>query len=107
MLHFTIDSNLDPQSASIRKLLEAHAAYARMSAAKRLSLHLLAIVGAVVWIAALWPALLPAQLRSVALALWGVLLIFMIAASVEEWIWHRKVARYRDEHQGKQKPCAG
>ena len=103
MLQFTIDSELDPNGAAVRRLLEAHATYQRMSAAKRFSLHLLALVGVVVWIGAMWPALLPTKLLEYALALWGGLLLIAVLASLEEWLWQRKVARYRAERQENQK----
>jgi hypothetical protein len=107
MLQFTINRDLDPDGASLRRLLEAHVIYERMSGAKKFSLHLLAIVGVVVWVGAMWPALLPSQVLEPALALWGVLLFLAILASVEEWLWHRKVERYRREHQAGQKEGAG
>jgi putative copper export protein len=107
MLQFTIDNELDPKSASVRRLLEAHLVYQRMSAAKRFSLHLLALVGVVVWIGAMWPTLLPTNLLEYALALWGGLLLIAVLASFEEWLWQRKVARYRSEHQARQQENAG
>jgi len=103
MLQFTINRDLDPDGASLRRLLKAHLRYERMSKAKSLCLHLLAIVSVVVWVGAMWPSLLPAQVQVLTLALWGALLFFTIWASVEEWSWHRRVARYRSEHQVKQK----
>jgi hypothetical protein len=107
MLQFTIDNELDPKSASVHRLLEAHLVYQRMSAAKTFSLHLLAIVGVVVWLGEMWPVLLPSEVRVFALTLWAVLLVFTICASLEEWAWHRKVARYRSEHQARQQEGAG
>jgi hypothetical protein len=107
MLQFTVNRELGSDEPSVRRLLEAHAVYARMSAAKRFSLHLLALVGVVVWIGAMWPALLPGNLLESALAVWGGLLFIAVLASVEEWVWHRKVARYRTEHQSNQKEGAG
>ncbi len=107
MLQFTINRHADPKGASLRRLLEAHVRYERVSAAKSFSLHLLAIVSAVVWLGEMWPSLLPSQLRAAALALWGVLLLFATCASVEEWAWRRRVARYRSEHQAKQKEGTG
>lgn len=107
MLQFTVNRGRDPNDVALRRLLEAHVIYARMNAAKSFSLHLLAVVSAVVWFGEVWPSLLSSQVRAVALALWGVLLLFTICASVEEWVWHRKVARYRSEHQAKRKESAG
>jgi hypothetical protein len=94
-----MNRELDVDDAAVRRLLEAHLLYVRMGTAKRFSLHLLALVGVVVWIGAMWPALLPARLMEYVLALWGGLLFIAVLASVEEWIWQRKVARYRIEHQ--------
>jgi hypothetical protein len=103
MLQFTVQKDLDPNSASLRRLLEAHLTYVKMSAAKSFFLHLLAVVSVAVWIAAMWPGVLPLQVLDSALALWVVLLFFAVLTSVEEWLWHRKVARYRSEHPPKQK----
>ncbi|MGH7765875.1 MAG: hypothetical protein ACREQP_00345 [Candidatus Binatia bacterium] len=102
MLQFTINKDRDPNEASLRRLLKAHIIYERMSSAKSFSLHLLAVVSAVVWLGEIWPSLLSSHALSIALALWGVLLVFAICAGVEEWAWHRRVARYRSEHQAKQ-----
>ncbi|HEY3303783.1 MAG TPA: hypothetical protein VGL70_09665 [Candidatus Binatia bacterium] len=106
MLQFTVNRDLDPDSASLRRLLEAHFTYARMSAAKSFILHLLAIVSGAVWVGAMWPGVLPLQVLDSALALWAALLLFAILTSIEEWLWHRKVARYRSEHPPKQKEGA-
>lgn len=107
MLHFTINRDLNPNGASLRKLLKAHVIYERMTAAKKFSLYLLAIVGVVLWVGTMWPAFLPPRALDFALALWGGLLFLAILASVEEWLWHRRVARYRSEHQARQKEDVG
>jgi membrane protein implicated in regulation of membrane protease activity len=107
MLQFTINRDRDPDSASLHRLLEAHVVYERMAAAKKFCLDLLAFVGVVVWLGAMWPALLPQRVLDSALAVWVSLLFFAVLATVEEWLWRRKVARYRDEHQAKQKEGAG
>jgi membrane protein implicated in regulation of membrane protease activity len=106
MLQFTVHSDLDPDRASVRRLLEAHLTYARMSAAKTFLLHLLAVVSMAVWVGAMWPAVLPPGVLEAALALWVALLFFAVLASVEEWLWHRRVARYQSERQAKQKPAS-
>ena len=106
MLQFTVHKDLDPDSASLRRLLEAHLTYARMSAAKTFVLHLLAVVSVAVWVGAMWPTMLPPGVLDSALALWVALLFSAILASIEEWLWHRKVARYRGEHPPKQKESA-
>ncbi|HKA35112.1 MAG TPA: hypothetical protein VKH64_18000 [Candidatus Binatia bacterium] len=103
MLKFTIQHPFDPNNASLRRLLEAHVVYERMTAAKKFGLHLLAAVGAIVWLGAEWPQFLPARVLDSALAVWAALLFFCVLATVEEWVWHRKVSRYIDEQQTKQR----
>ena len=97
MLHFTLDPERQPDSATLRRLLEAHVVYERMASAKRVALHLLAIVSVVVWLGAMWPSLLPAKILDPALVIWAALLLIAVLAAVEERLWDRKVARYRDE----------
>lgn len=106
MLQFTVHNDLDPDGASVRRLLEAHLTYARMSAAKSFALHWLAVVSVALWVGAMWPGALSLQLLDSALALWVALLLFVVLTSVEEWLWHRKVAHYRSAHQSKQEEGA-
>jgi hypothetical protein len=97
MLQFTLDPEHQPDSATLRRLLEAHVVYERMASAKRVALHLLAIVSVVVWLGAMWPSLLPAKILDPALVIWAALLLIAVLAAVEERLWDRKVARFRDE----------
>ena len=106
-MQFTINRDLDPDRSSLRPLLEAHFKYERMSAAKSRYLHLLAIVGVWVWLGAMWPSLLPAQVEEFVLVVWGVLLLIAAWASVETWAWHRRMTRYLSEHQAKQREQVG
>jgi polyferredoxin len=92
MSHFTLPER---DGEGVRRLLQAHERYARMSGAKTFALHLLAVVSVALWIGAMWPALLPAAVLYDALGLWVALLIFAVLASVEEWLWRRQVAQYR------------
>ncbi|HEX9443181.1 MAG TPA: hypothetical protein VGA73_03635 [Candidatus Binatia bacterium] len=102
MLQFVQKQDDDPNGAALRSLLDAHVRYQRVSAAKKIYLHLLAAVGALVWMGALWPALLPVQVEDFALALWGGLFLLILWASFDEWSWHRRVENYRKEQQAKQ-----
>lgn len=101
MLQFTVQRDLDPDGAAVRKLLEAHLTYTRMSAAKSLLLHLLAVVSVALWVGTMWPAVLPLTVLDSALALWLAILFFAVLASFEEWLWRRKVTRYRRERPPK------
>lgn len=100
MPHFTCDDAGEGDRA-VRRLLEAHRRYARMSGAKTFALHLLAVVSVALWIGAMWPTLLPAPVLDDALALWIALGCFAVFATVEEWLWRRRVAQYRLERQAR------
>ncbi len=106
MVQFTINRDLDPDGTSLRRLLEAQFRYERMSAARFLCVHLLAIVGAMVWLGAIWPSLLPAEVLLFALTLWGAFLFLTVWVSVEEWVWHRRMERYLSQHQAGQSGAA-
>ena len=100
-----MDKNRDPRDGSLRRLLEAHVVYEQMSAAKKVFLHLLAIVGLLVWVGAMWPSLFSSQLLDSVLAVWISLLFFAVVATVEEWLWQRKVARYREQQSKENEPA--
>jgi hypothetical protein len=101
MLRFTLPQETDVDSA-VRRVLEAHQRYARLSAAKTFVLHLLVIVSLALWVGAMWPALLPAAVLRDALSIWLALLFFAILAGFEEWLWHRRIARYQRERSSRQ-----
>src|SRR5215470_9728008 len=97
MPHFTLREGDSDQA--MRRLLEAHQRYARMSGAKTFALHLLAVVSVALWIGAMWPAILPPAVLDDALGIWVALLLFAVLVSAEEWIWRRRVAQYRRERK--------
>jgi hypothetical protein len=71
-----------------------------MSAARSFFAHLLAIVGAVIWLAAIWPELLPPDIRFFALAVFGGLLFLTIRAAIEELVSRRRLKRYLAAQKG-------
>jgi polyferredoxin len=97
MPHFTVHE-ADGDEA-IRRLLEAHRRYARMSCAKTFALHLLALVSLALWIGAMWPAVVPVPVLDDALAVWIAVLCFAVLTSIEEWLWRRRVAQYQLHRQ--------
>ncbi|HEY6197748.1 MAG TPA: hypothetical protein VI231_03995 [Candidatus Binatia bacterium] len=95
--HFTVH---EPEAdQAVRRLLEAHRRYARMSGAKTFALHLLALVSLALWIGAMWPAVVPMPVLDDALAVWIAVLCFAVLTSIEEWLWRRRVARYQFDRQ--------
>jgi hypothetical protein len=107
IVQIKLNRDLDPDGSKLRVLIEAHCTYERMSAARSLSVHLLAMASVIVWLGAGWPSLLPAQVRALALALWGGLFFVAISVGVQEWTWHRRLARYLNEYQATQRGDTG
>ena len=106
-MHISIDRERDPDRSKLRVLLETHEAYERMSAARSLAVHLLAVVGVMVWLGASWPMLLPGQGKAFVLALWGALLCVGILAGMKEWIWYRRLERRLAEYQPTRREARG
>ena len=99
MPQFTVSRGLERDRSKFRALLEAHYAYERMSAARSVCVHLLALVSVFVWLGACWPSLFSAQAQAFVVEIWGVLLFIALLAGTEEWRWHYRRARYLAEYQ--------
>jgi hypothetical protein len=93
ILQFTIDKAADPDRSKLRAALEAQFAYERMRAARSWFAHLLAILGVVFWLEAIWPDLLPVGIRFFALALFGGVLFLTLRTAIAEIVSQRKLKR--------------
>src|SRR5207247_10271130 len=91
MLQFTVSQGPERDRSKFRALLEAHYAYERMSAARSVSVHLLALVSVFVWLGACWPLLFSAQAQAFVVEIWGVLIFISILAGLEEWRWYYRM----------------
>ena len=85
---------LDPDRSQLRSFLEAQFAYERMTTARSMLAHLLAIVGVIIWVEAIWPDLLPEEPRVFTFILWGSLLFLALWVALEEYVLWRRLARY-------------
>jgi len=94
VLQFTIDRGSDPERSKLRELLETQFTYERMRAGRSLCVHLLAAVGGLIWLEAIWPALLPSEFQLFTLVLWGGLLLIALCIGVTEYISRRRLSRY-------------
>ena len=94
ILQFTIDKAADPDRSQLRTVLEAQFAYERMSAARSMLAHLLAIVGVLIWLEAIWPDFLSEQARFFILVFWGGILFVVLWVAVEEYVLWRKLKSY-------------
>ena len=91
---FTIDKTRDPDGETLRSVLAAQFAYERMRAARSWFTHLLAIVGVIIWVEAIWPDLMPADIRFFTLAVFGGILFLSIRAAIEEVVSRRRLKHY-------------
>lgn len=94
ILQFRIDRNSDPDRSELRSVLETQFTYERMKAARSWFTHLLAVTGVVIWLEAIWPDLLPADIRFFTLAVFGGILFLSIRAAIEEVVSRRRLKRY-------------
>jgi hypothetical protein len=99
-LGFTFDKTRDPDGETLRGVLAAQFAYQRMRAARSWFTHLLAVVGVIVWLEAIWPDLLPADIRFFTLVVFGGILFLVIRAAIEEVVSRRRLKRYIASKKG-------
>jgi hypothetical protein len=100
ILQFRIDPSVDPDRSNLRSVLEAEFAYERMSAARSLFFHLLAIVSVLIWLEAIWPDLLPSEVRLFIIILWGTILFVALWAAIEEYFSRRRLKRHLAAKKG-------
>jgi hypothetical protein len=90
ILEVRINQQVDPDRSQLRNVLEAQFACERMSSARSMLAHLLAIAGVIIWLEAIWPGLVPEETRFLILVLWGSLLFVTLWVAVEEFVlWHK------------------
>jgi len=65
-----------------------------MRAARSWFAHLLALVGIIVWLEAIWPELLSPDLRFFTLTVFGGVLFLVVRTALAEFTSRRKVSRY-------------
>jgi hypothetical protein len=100
MLQFTIDRDADPDRSKLSGTLEAQFAYERMHAARSWFAHLLAVLGVVIWLEAIWPDLLSSDIRVFTLAMFGAVLFLVARVALAEFVSHRKPMRWLAAQRG-------
>jgi hypothetical protein len=91
MLRFVIDKKGDPDRTKLREVLEAQLTYERGRAARSWFVHLLAVVGVILWIESIWPDLLSPNIRFFSLVVFGGVLFITIRTAIEEIACRRRV----------------
>jgi len=86
-----------PQGADkdkLQALIEAQLIYERMNEARLFFVHLLAVIGAPLWLYIWWVAVFSQSTRAFLLALWSVCRLATLIVSVLQWVWyHRRKQR--------------
>jgi hypothetical protein len=100
ILKFRINEAADPDRWKLRAVLEAEFDYERMATARAWFAHLLAVLGVVFWLAAIWPEFLPPGIRIFGLALFGGVLFLTLRAGIAEFVSQRKLKRCLDTEHG-------
>src|SRR5262245_45448425 len=81
---FTIDKTRDPDGTKFRSVLEVQLACERIRAARGLFAHLMTVTGVVIWLAAIWPNFLSAEIRFFSLAVFGANFLLFLRVLIEE-----------------------
>ncbi len=95
-LGFTIDESRDPHG---ERSARAQFAYKRMGAA-RSWITRFAIMAVIIWLEAIWPDLLPSDIRFFALAVFAGILFLSIQAAIEEVVSRRRLKRHIASKKG-------
>jgi hypothetical protein len=97
LIRFYVNQSQDPEGIRTRDMLRAHLACERMQAFSHLLLYALVLVGAVVWIAAVQPGLLPPWASHLGEATWGAGLVGLIMVFVHGRHCGKRAQRLADE----------
>jgi hypothetical protein len=87
----------DPDGRKLRALLGATVLAERFGALRSLAVHILAVLGIVVWLAAASPLGFPAPLKLAALVGFAVVAVAAVAALALELRWQRVQRRCLDD----------
>jgi hypothetical protein len=100
IVELRINKARDPDRSKLRALLETEFSYERMRTARILFVHLVALLGAVVWLDAVWPGLFSGDMRFFVLTVWAAAVCVALFVAMEELIWRRRLSRLTSEQQG-------
>lgn len=93
---FTLSPENEAQRRALRVLLVAQITYERARRIREHLLFLLTSVSIAVWVAAAWPVLLNATLRTAALDGWVLMFVATLSAVFVEKFWHRRSTQALD-----------
>jgi len=95
-IYFKVGDQRDPQH--LRKVLTAHFHFERLRQARRYFITVLALLGAALWLLAVWPGVVSKETRSIGLQLWGFCMAATLILSGLELKWYLRRARLMREN---------
>jgi hypothetical protein len=75
---------------ALRTFLASEIAYEQARRIRAEILVLLTVASTAVWVLAMWPSLVAADLRDIVLGAWGLVFIAAVGAGVGEWLYSRR-----------------
>ena len=94
---FTVPPRADKKK--LQALIEAQLIYEKSNEARLFFVHALAIIGALLWLCTYWPTLFSQNTRAFILTLWGTCSFATLAASICQWVWHRRRSHRLAEYE--------
>lgn len=86
----------------MRRVLEAQFAYERMREARSWFAHLLALLGVIIWLEAIWSNLLSSDIRFYTISVFGGVFFLTVHAAIAEIVWRRKLKSCLAARRGNQ-----
>jgi hypothetical protein len=93
ILEIKVDRHSDPDGSELRRALALELKNERMHAARQMLVHILALIGAGLWIEALVPDLLPRELLLFTVVLWASFFFVTVWIAIEEYYSAHKLSR--------------
>jgi hypothetical protein len=107
MATFTFPVLPSADREKLQALIEAQLLYERMNETRLFLVHVLALMGALLWLCLYWPPLFSQSTQAFILALWGTCGLATLAVSLWQRSWHHRRADCLAEYEAKQREEAG
>ena len=87
---FTFSVPPGADKKKLEALITAQLRYEQLNEARLFLVHLLAIVGAPLWLCLWWPTVCSQSTRAFLLALWSLCGLATLTVSICQWVWYRR-----------------
>ena len=104
---FTFTVHPEADREKLHALLAAQLLYERMNETRLFLVHVLALMGALLWLCLCWPPLFSQSTQAFLCTLWGACGLVTLAVSLWQLSWHHRRADRLAEYEAKQREEAG